>query len=258
MKNALIGYTGFVGSNIYKQAPFDEVFNSKNIYDIEGKDFNLVVCAGVPAVKWWANQNPEQDLAVIANLSEIYKTIKTKRFVLISTVDVYPTPNNVTESTPIDLDAVSPYGKHRLMLEKTLEGCFEHFHVIRLPGLFGQGLKKNILFDMLCSNLLAKINLQSSFQWYPLSRIWKDIQTLVNEDLPVLNMAVEPISTKVIKDTFFPKLTVGAEPFDAVHYDMKTDFSAEFGMQSGAYMMSAEQVLTEMANWLKNPEVKCG
>ncbi|WP_445396777.1 NAD-dependent epimerase/dehydratase family protein [Zobellella sp. An-6] len=258
MKSALIGYTGFVGSNIYNQAPFDEIFNSKNIDDVKGKEFDLVVCAGVPAVKWWANQNPEQDLAVITSLSAVYKTIKAKRFVLISTVDVYPVPTNVTETTPIDIDVVGPYGKHRLMLEKSLEGCFKHFHVIRLPGLFGQGLKKNILFDMLCGNILEKINLQSSFQWYPLSRIWQDIQTVVSKGLPVVNMAVEPVSTKVIKDTFFPLLTVGADPFPAVHYDMKTDFPAEFGMQSGAYMMNAEQVLTEMANWLKNPEVKCG
>ena len=32
--NALIGYTGFVGSNISNQIKFDFLFNSKNIHEI--------------------------------------------------------------------------------------------------------------------------------------------------------------------------------------------------------------------------------
>lgn len=47
MTSALIGYTGFVGGNLAKQMSFDRVYNSQNIADIEGKQFNLVVCAGV-------------------------------------------------------------------------------------------------------------------------------------------------------------------------------------------------------------------
>ena len=34
--NALVGYTGFVGSNLYENGSFDSVFNSKNISDAFG------------------------------------------------------------------------------------------------------------------------------------------------------------------------------------------------------------------------------
>jgi len=34
MKNALIGYTGFVGTNLMKQFKFDFLFNRKNINKI--------------------------------------------------------------------------------------------------------------------------------------------------------------------------------------------------------------------------------
>ena len=258
MRTALIGYTGFVGSNIYRQAQFDEVYNSKNINDIMGKTLDLVVCVGVPAVKWWANQNPAEDLAIIESLAEIYKSVNAKRFVLISTVDVYPTPINVTEKTEIDLEAVCPYGKHRLLLEQSLQGCFEHFHVLRLPGLFGKGLKKNILFDMICGNILEKINLDSAFQWYPLSRIWHDIQIAVDADLPLVNFSVEPVSSRLIKETLFNRLDVGSDPLPVARYDMKTDYAHFFNSTKKDYLLSIDEVMAEMSNWLKEPEVKCG
>ncbi|MFI5206247.1 MAG: pyridine nucleotide transhydrogenase, partial [Candidatus Paceibacterales bacterium] len=74
MGDALIGYTGFVGSNILAQRPFDLLYNSKNISDIANKNFNTVVCAGAPGTKWIANKNPEADLANIQNLINNLKT----------------------------------------------------------------------------------------------------------------------------------------------------------------------------------------
>ena len=49
MKIALIGYTGFVGSNLLSQYDFTDRYNSKNIQDIHGKDYDLCLCAGVRA-----------------------------------------------------------------------------------------------------------------------------------------------------------------------------------------------------------------
>jgi hypothetical protein len=37
MATALIGYTGFIGSNLARQFDFDDFYNSKNIDDIAGK-----------------------------------------------------------------------------------------------------------------------------------------------------------------------------------------------------------------------------
>ena len=43
MKKALIGYTGFVGSNLQAQIKFDDFYNSKNIQDIKDKEYDVVV-----------------------------------------------------------------------------------------------------------------------------------------------------------------------------------------------------------------------
>ena len=58
--NALVGYTGFVGSNLYTQGKFDCVYNSKNITEAFETYPDLLVYAGLRAEKYLANQAPEK------------------------------------------------------------------------------------------------------------------------------------------------------------------------------------------------------
>jgi len=68
MTNCLIGFSGFVGSTLLKQAPFKFLYRSTNIGEIESKSFDTVVCAGAPAQKWIANREPEADRGKIEGL----------------------------------------------------------------------------------------------------------------------------------------------------------------------------------------------
>ena len=43
MRTALIGHTGFVGSNLASSHRFDDVYNTANIAEIEGREYDLVV-----------------------------------------------------------------------------------------------------------------------------------------------------------------------------------------------------------------------
>lgn len=147
--NALIGYTGLVGGNLRTQYKFDCEYNSKNIEDIRNKDFNLVVCAGVSGLKWYANKYPDIDLENINKLKENLHTIKCKKFVLISTVDVYKNPINMTEESTIEVSELHPYGYNRYELENWVKSNFNNYLIIRLPALFGNGLKKNFIYDLI-------------------------------------------------------------------------------------------------------------
>ena len=51
MPNALLGYTGFVGTTLRAQTQFDALYNTQNIADIRGRHFDLVVCAAAAAVR---------------------------------------------------------------------------------------------------------------------------------------------------------------------------------------------------------------
>ena len=121
MKSALIGHTGFVGSNINSQYSFKHRFNSKNYKEMKNKEFDLMVCAGVRAEKWLANSDPENDLKSIYSLLNVLEKTKAKKFILISTVDVYMNPSEVDEDTPINPDECEPYGKHRFIVEEHLQ-----------------------------------------------------------------------------------------------------------------------------------------
>ena len=65
MITCLVGYTGFVGSNLNDSYNFSYVFNSKNIKEAYGLKPDLLVYAGVRAEKFLANQFPDKDFESI-------------------------------------------------------------------------------------------------------------------------------------------------------------------------------------------------
>lgn len=145
---ALIGFTGFVGSNLNSDI-YQYVFNSKNIEEILKYNFDQIVCAGVRAEKFLANAYPTQDLQSIDQLIEILKKVKCNQFILISTIDIYKEPNGVDENTYIDTNNLHPYGANRYHMEQFVRSHFEDYLIVRLPALFGKGLKKNFIYDMI-------------------------------------------------------------------------------------------------------------
>lgn len=149
MTVSLVGYTGFVGSNLAKSFKFDGLYNSKNIVEAYGTNPDLLVYSGVPAEKFLANNNPEKDLKIIKNAFENIKKINPKRVVLISTIDVYKNPINVDENTSIDIEGLLPYGFNRYQLEKMVEENFDNHLIVRLPGLYGKNIKKNFIYDLI-------------------------------------------------------------------------------------------------------------
>ncbi len=145
----IVGYTGFVGSNIASAHEFDGKFNSKNISEAFGSNPDLCVYSGVRAEKFLANSDPEGDMAIIDNAVENIKKINPKKLVLISTIDVYKSPNGADEDTPIETGGLQPYGLDRYRLEQRVREYAESCHIVRLPGLFGKNIKKNFIYDLI-------------------------------------------------------------------------------------------------------------
>ena len=146
----LIGYTGFVGSNICSRHNFGGLYNSKNIADAYGTNPELCVYAGVRAEKFAADNFPGRDLWHIEDALENIRRIAPGKLALISTIDVIPPQTgDVYEDTPYKTDTLTPYGQNRLLLEHEARKLCPNTLVVRLPGLFGGGLKKNFIFDMI-------------------------------------------------------------------------------------------------------------
>jgi hypothetical protein len=149
MRIAIVGYTGFVGSNLCASTKFDAYYNSKNIQDAFGTNPDLLVYAGVRAEMYLANSFPEKDLAIIENAVENIQKINPKRVVLISSIAVYNQTYGVDERSVIRKDESTAYGRNRRILEEWVEQNYTDSLVVRLPGIYGINLKKNFLFDMI-------------------------------------------------------------------------------------------------------------
>lgn len=149
--NSLVGYTGFVGSNIYATAK-DEikaVYNSKNIGEAFGTNPDLLIYSGIRAEKYLANSAPKKDMELITQAEENIKKINPKRLVLISTIDVFKEPIDVNELSGIETDNMQAYGFNRYLLELWVRKEYPDALIVRLSGLFGKNIKKNFIYDFI-------------------------------------------------------------------------------------------------------------
>jgi hypothetical protein len=242
MTNALIGFSGFVGSTLLKQAPFESLYRSTNISEIEGRSFDTVVCAGAPAQKWIANREPEADRQKIDGLIAHLKTVQCKTFILISTVDVFKNSMGVDEGTLVDESGLHAYGLHRRLIEKFVESHFPNHLIVRLPGLVGPGLRKNVIFDFLNDNNLHAIESRGVFQFYPMASLWYDIQTALNAGLKLVHLTAEPISVADVSKNCFGKVFEQVSPNVPAKYDMRTIHAQMFGA-TGDYQYSARETI---------------
>lgn len=242
MRNALLGFSGFVGNTLLKQKYFESLYRSINIGDIKGKTFDIVACAAAPAQKWIANREPEADRKNIEGLIAHLKLMTCKTFVLISTVDVFKNPLGVDEGTPIDESELHAYGLHRRLLEKFVETHFPRHLIVRLPGLVGPGLRKNVIFDFLNDNNLHTIDSRSVFQFYPMVNLWYDIQTALDAGLKLVHLTAEPISVADIAAQGFGKPFEQAQANSSANYDLRTLHAEIFGA-SEHYQYSRRETL---------------
>ena len=208
--NALIGFSGFVGSTllpeIKRKTKQLKLYNSENIDKIKGKRFNEVFFAGLPAAKWSINKNPEIDKNNIKKIKNNLKQIECEIFILISTIDIH----NDHET----------YGQNRKNFEKFIIKNFKKYLIIRLPGIFGKGLKKNILYDLLNKNNIDQININSEFQWFDLKLLYKEIELCKKKINTIYELYSQPIkNSEILK--LFPNIKIKQNKTKEIKYNIK-------------------------------------
>ncbi len=300
---ALVGYTGFVGSNIDRKADFDRKYNSKNIGEAWGTQPDLLVYAGLRAEKYLANHEPEKDLERVREAFDNIRKIAPKKLVLISTSDVYKVPVGVDEDSPVDTEKLHAYGLNRYYLEQWVREAYPDASIVRLPALYGVGIKKNFVYDfikripfMLTAKKLSELTAvddfiapyyvdlgngfyqcryeteedrlalkayfervgfsalqftdsRSQFQFYPLSRLWGDIQTVLANDLRLVNIVTEPITAGEVYAYITGKPFVNELNKTPAIYDIHTKYADVFGGKE-PYMLDRETVLPDLRQFI--------
>ena len=246
--SALIGYTGFVGGNLLRQHTFDACFNSSNIEQIAGRGFDLVVCCGARAEKWKANADPEQDLDNIERLTRALEQVNAGKVVLISTVDVFVNPVDVDEESPTPSVGLTAYGRNRRRLEQIVAGRFDAL-IVRLVGLYGPGLKKNVIYDLLNDNNVSAIDSRGVFQYYDINRLWGDVELALENELPLVHLPTEPVSVADVARAGFGIDFANEVSPAPPRYDVHTRYASLFG-GSNPYVETKTDALARIARFV--------
>jgi len=239
--NLILGGNGFVGSNLGRLLPCADVADSKNVSSFYNQSFRRIFCCAPQAQKWWANLNPQEDLEQVRKLIRDCQRLSAQReFILFSTVDIFDPPFCLNEASTEHLSS-QPYGQNRFILENELGTIFaEKLRIVRLPGLVGKNLRKNIIYDLLHHHNLHLIPLNSNFQWFNLDFLLDALSYLASKNIAVLNIATEPVPTRLIVDRWFPHLR---ECLDSHSNGPNYNIHTLYGKKSLPYLYDRRQVL---------------
>jgi len=148
--------------------------------------------------------------------------------VLISTVDVFLTPIGVDEATTVVTAGLHAYGRNRFHLEQVLADRFDTV-VARLPGLYGHGIKKNVIHDFIHNHQIEKIDSRGVFQFYGLHRLWSDLQIAMAKRLALVHLPTEPVSVAEVVQAVFDREFNNHVVATPARYDIRTRYAALFG-----------------------------
>ena len=239
--NALIGYTGFVGSHLISSGM--EFYNRANLTTIEGNHFGRLYISALPAEKWKANKDPEQDRENMTTLMRSLERVTSDCVILISTIDVYEMslPQDEFPDLCPNIYATHPYGKHRREFEEWCMRTFKNVFIFRLPALFGHGLKKNALYDLMTNNQTDKLRGEWLFQWYDMKWLSADIEKHIAKGHHLVNLVTPPVHLSTIQSVFFPDTPIQMASETTVRYH----FTSLYG-----YSHSLEDVIQNMTVFL--------
>jgi len=204
-----------------------------------------LIIAAPSAEKWRANASPVEDLTATQRLVEkITQRFRPSRVLLFSTIDVYGTEFGANENS--EPKPTTPYGENRKFFASQIQSTFLNTTVVRLPGLYGFGLKKNLLFDILNSRWEAtdRFNPNSLFQWAEVRWAIRVAKVFLEQGLMVRNLAVEPIRVIDLPiDGAWRQHIDRQEPL--IKYGMRT-VATETG-----FLLSEEEVRNSLRVWLE-------
>ncbi|HQR04678.1 MAG: NAD-dependent epimerase/dehydratase family protein [Proteobacteria bacterium] len=168
----LIGGGGFVGSGFARylasrDIPFVSV-DRANYDACIGMECDVLINANGNSKKFLARDDPKSEFqASVASVRNSLADFKFRKYVFLSTSDVYPDcsdPTLTSEAQPLPVAGQSPYGFHKHLAELCVRHAAREWLIIRQGGFVGQGMKKNAIFDVLHGDRLW-VHPDSRFQF---------------------------------------------------------------------------------------------
>jgi len=144
MKIGIVGANGFVGgalcrSAIKKNCDFIQV-TRQNFQENKSEEFDILINSAMPSKRYWASSHPLEDFDASVRLTaELIYEWKYKKFIQISSIEA--NYNHI------------PYAVNKRSAE-IIVSLIKSSLIVRLCALYGKGLNKGALYDLIHNNPL--------------------------------------------------------------------------------------------------------
>jgi len=154
-KIGIIGSNGFLGKTlckISKNYEYEIIEITKTDYEYQkSKKFDVLINAATPSKKFWAFENPYDDFQkTVCLTADITYNWNYEKLVQISSVSVEDYKNH------------HPYSINKKSAE--IISSYKNALIVRLGALYGEGLTKGPLFDLLNSKQLF-VDVKSEYNY---------------------------------------------------------------------------------------------
>ena len=226
---AVFGANGFVGSAICSELKNKRNFikiTRENFSQYKDEEFNIIINSAMPSKRFWAKQNPELDYKeTVLKTKNILLNYKFKKIIHISSVSARCQLNTV-------------YGRNKKESEDLVKSAKEYL-IVRFAPLYGKGLTKGVLIDML-NNRKVYIDGSTKYSFTDIS--WN--AKWIVENLNVQNKLIEIGATDYIELNELRKLI-----------NSKSEFEGEIDdqiVQNKSYKFDSSILVLNFLRKLKN------
>jgi len=91
---------------------------------------------------------------------------------------------------------------------------------------------------------------RNAYQFYPLSRLWEDLQTALEAAIPLWHPATEPVSAGEVYRYLTGEEFVNHIAPQPIYYNYKTKYADVFGGRDG-YLMGKDAVLSDIKKFVE-------
>ena len=156
---AIVGANGFVGQALCKASKNYDVkvtkVTRKNYGYYKNFNYDILINTAMPSRRFWSSNNPTDDvMETITKTANLFYEWQYKKFVQVS---------SISAENQLDI----PYGAHKRAAE-VIVSSDEDALIVRLGALFGDGLSKSALFDLLSDNHMY-VDINSEYNYIDIS-----------------------------------------------------------------------------------------